>query len=82
MALKTRPYDSAEYLRTPEAIAGYLNLAFEDGNPEVMKQALDVVARARARWLPEQAPTQVEFGDLQVVQRVLSHLGMRLQAAG
>lgn len=42
-------YDSADYLKTPEQIAAYMQAAVEDGadNPELIAHALGVVARAR-----------------------------------
>ena len=46
MALETEPYDSADYLKTPEEIAAYLEAAFEDGDAAVITHALGVVARA------------------------------------
>ncbi len=44
------PYDSADYLKTPEQIAGYLAAAIEGGgaDPEFMVHVRDVVARAEA----------------------------------
>ncbi|MAM10350.1 MAG: putative addiction module antidote protein [Rhizobiaceae bacterium] len=47
MPLKTRPYDSAEYLETEEDFADYLALAAESGDPQELAHALGVVARAR-----------------------------------
>jgi probable addiction module antidote protein len=51
MALKTRPYDPAEYLDSDEAIEAYLqeslNIALEDSNPSFLTEALGAVARAR-----------------------------------
>jgi probable addiction module antidote protein len=44
---KTRSYDAAEYLETPEDMAAYLEGAFEDGEPAVVMQALGTIARAR-----------------------------------
>ena len=44
---ETRPYDSAEYLGTDEAIAEYLAAALEDPNPQVFLAALGDVAKAR-----------------------------------
>lgn len=44
---KTRPYDAAEYLETPEDMAAYLEAAFEDGEPAVVVKALGAIARAR-----------------------------------
>ncbi|HEY1741757.1 MAG TPA: addiction module antidote protein [Granulicella sp.] len=47
MALKTTPWDAAEYLDTPAAIAVYLEAAFEDGDPALITAALGDVARAK-----------------------------------
>ena len=44
---KTRPYDAAEYLETPEDMAAYLEAALEDGDPTVVVKALGTIARAR-----------------------------------
>jgi probable addiction module antidote protein len=46
MALKTTLWDAAEYLDKPEAIAEYLEAAFEDGDPALIAVALGDVARA------------------------------------
>ena len=46
MALKTTLWDAAEYLESPEAIAGYLEAAFEEGDPALIAAALGDVARA------------------------------------
>jgi probable addiction module antidote protein len=45
MGLKT--YDPAEYLNTEEDIRHYLEAAFEDGDPAIIKNALANAARAR-----------------------------------
>lgn len=47
MALETIPYDSADFLDSPDAIAAYIEAAFEDGDPTVITHALGVVARAK-----------------------------------
>ena len=47
MALKTTPYDPAEYLDTPSRIAAYLRVVFEDGDPALIAAALGDVARAK-----------------------------------
>ena len=42
------PYDPADYLRTPQEVAMYLEAFFEDGvDHEALMHALGVVARAR-----------------------------------
>jgi probable addiction module antidote protein len=46
IALKTTPWDPAEYLATPESIAAYLEAAFEDGDPALIATALGDIARA------------------------------------
>lgn len=46
---KTTKLDIAEYLKTEEEIAGFLDAAFEEAgdNPEYVSAALGVAARAR-----------------------------------
>ena len=58
--IKTRKFDPAKYLTTPEAIAAFLEDAFESGDATVIAEALGVVARASgmadvARALPSVA---------------------------
>ncbi|MHC6054862.1 addiction module antidote protein [Ralstonia solanacearum] len=47
--LKTRPWDSAEHLRTEADMAAYLNACLEEAgdDPAFITHALGVVARAR-----------------------------------
>jgi probable addiction module antidote protein len=51
MALKTFPFDAAEYLEDDEAIIEYLEeamkIAMEDSDPSFLTVALGTVARAR-----------------------------------
>lgn len=47
MTLETTPYDTSEYLDTPEMIAAYLEAVFEDGDPALISAALGDVARAK-----------------------------------
>ena len=44
---KTKPFDTAEHLDTPEVIAEYLNLALESGDPDQIAMAIGNVARAK-----------------------------------
>ena len=44
---ETLPWDAADHLDGPEAIAAYLNAAFEDGDPALVAAALGDVARSR-----------------------------------
>jgi len=43
----TRPYDSAEYLKTDADMAAYLDAVLEDGDPDLVTHALGVIARAK-----------------------------------
>jgi probable addiction module antidote protein len=45
--VKTYPYDPAVFLTDDETIVGYLTLALESENPQVIAKALGAVARAR-----------------------------------
>lgn len=47
MALETSKWDVTEYLDSEEAIFAYIEAAFEDGDPELIKHVLGDVARAR-----------------------------------
>jgi probable addiction module antidote protein len=44
---KTKHYDAAEYLKTEEDIASYLQAALDDGEPALIIHALGNIARAR-----------------------------------
>lgn len=47
MALKTTPFDAAEYLDTPEAQAEFITAALETGDAAFIRDAVNTVARAR-----------------------------------
>ncbi|MHB1351299.1 MAG: addiction module antidote protein [Desulfobulbaceae bacterium] len=47
MALKTTRWDSAEYLKTDEDIAAYLDAVLEEDDPALVTHALGVIARAK-----------------------------------
>jgi len=47
MALKTTRWDVADTLETKEDIAVYLDAVLEDGHPDLLKDALGVIARAK-----------------------------------
>ena len=44
--IETTAFDSADYLKTAEAIAAYLDAYLEDSTPEELRAALSTVARA------------------------------------
>ncbi len=46
-ALGLAPYDSADYLKTEDDIAAYIEAVTEDGDAALITHALGVVARAR-----------------------------------
>ena len=88
--IKMRPYDSAEYLNTPEAIAEYLTDALEDGDPGFIAKAIGTAARARGMsevareagvsrenlYRALSGDTKPEFDT---IRRVLDALGVRLE---
>lgn len=49
--VSTRPYDSADYIDTPEAAAAFLEAALEDGDPQVIAATLGDIARSQGMAL-------------------------------
>jgi len=47
--VKFSRYDTADYLKTEDDIAAYLDAVVEDGDPALLAAALGDVTRARAR---------------------------------
>lgn len=47
MSVETRPFDSARYLDSAEAVAAYVDEAFQTGDAAFIAHALGVAARAR-----------------------------------
>lgn len=45
--VKLRKYDSAEYLKSDEAVLAYLQEALDSDDPKMVSHALGVVARAQ-----------------------------------
>jgi probable addiction module antidote protein len=88
--VRTRPYDSAEYLDSPEAIAEYLTDALEDDDPNFIAKAIGTAARARGMsevareagvsrenlYRALSGDTKPEFDT---IRRVLDALGVRLE---
>jgi len=85
----TRPFDVAEYLRTPEDAAAYLSAALEEDDPAAFRTALGDVARARSmsavadaaglgRESLYKALSQGGNPSLDTVQRVVAALGFSL----
>ena len=47
MTIETKPWDAGEFLSSDEDIHHYLEAAFEDGDPALIRHAFNTVARAR-----------------------------------
>jgi probable addiction module antidote protein len=47
MALETFPYDTADYLTTPEAVFCFLEAELEENEPSYWPGAIAIIARAR-----------------------------------
>jgi probable addiction module antidote protein len=89
--VKTTPFDAAEFLDSPEAIAEYLTEAFSDGDAAFISRAIGTAARAhgmaevaREAGLSREnlyrslnGETRPEFDT---VLRVLDALGLKLEA--
>ena len=91
MALETTPWDSPELLVSKEAIAAYIEAAFEDGDPALIKHALGVVARtkgmsqlARETGITREGLYKALSSDgdpkLSTLLSVLKALGMKVSA--
>jgi probable addiction module antidote protein len=91
MAPKTRPFDVAEQLDTPERIALYLEAAFEDGDPALIAAAIADAARAYgmtrlakdtglARDALYRAVSEGGNPEFATVLKVLKVFGLRLSA--
>lgn len=89
---ETKPYDTADYLETPEDVAAYLEEAFKESDPALIAHALGVAARARGMSLvAKQANLSRESlyralsadgnPELGTLIKVLHTLGLRLSVA-
>ncbi|HEX4198159.1 MAG TPA: addiction module antidote protein [Caulobacteraceae bacterium] len=89
MSLKTRPFDPAAYLDTDEAIAAYVDEAFQTDDPAFITHALGVAARARgmtqvakdaglSRESLYKALSETGNPEFSTVLRVAKALGLRL----
>ncbi len=92
MALETTRFDIAEHLDSEEAIAAYLDVVFEDGDPAEIRRAIGHVARAKGMSaLSKDSGISREalykaFGDngnptLDTLLKVTKALGVRLAVA-
>ncbi len=92
MALKTTRWDASEYLDSDEAIAAYLNAAFEDGDPGFIAASIGHVAKAKgmsqiaretglSRENLYRALSDDGNPELSTMTKVMQALGMRIQIA-
>jgi probable addiction module antidote protein len=90
--VKTLPWDSASYLKTPEDVAYYLEAVFDDGDPALITAALGDIARskgmtkiARATGLGREslykALSPGGNPELATVLKVMRALGLKLKVA-
>ena len=88
----TKPYDSADYLDSDEAIVAYLEEALEVGEPSFIAHALGVAARARgmtqiardaglSRESLYKALSSDGNPEFATVLRVVKALGLRLSVS-
>ena len=93
MEIKTRPYDVAESLRTPDELAAYLEACIEEanGNAAFIAKALGDIARAqgmteiaRQTGLSRESLYKALSGErspsFDTVLKVISALGLKLNA--
>ena len=93
MEIKTRPYDVAETLRTPDEMAAYLEACIEDANGDAafIAKALGDIARAqgmteiaRQTGLSRESLYKALSGErspsFDTVLKVISALGLKLSA--
>ena len=89
MTLQTTPWDSAEYLKTNEDIAAYLDAVLEEGDPALVTHALGIIARAKginqiadetgmARESLRSALSAEGKPEFATVMKVINALGFRL----
>jgi probable addiction module antidote protein len=87
--VKTRAWDAADGLDTPQRVALYLEAAFEDGDPALIAAAIGDAARARgmteiaqetglAREALYRALSDTGNPEFATVLKVLRVLGLRL----
>jgi probable addiction module antidote protein len=92
MPLKTTRWDASEFLDSDEAIAAYLNAAFEDGDPGFIAASIGHVAKAKGMsQIARETGLSREnlyraLGDggnpeLSTMTKVMRALGMRIQIA-
>lgn len=77
MALETFPWNVQDNLKTAEDQLGYLEAAFEEGDPAFIAIAIQDVAEAKGMEIPSTLTAQTGLGDY---MHVLKALGFELTA--
>ncbi len=88
MAMKLYKFDMADYLKTPEDIEIYLDVALEENDPEFFQEALGTVARSRGMKAIAQNSKSTRAGlykalnangnpEFATIHRVMNALGYR-----
>jgi probable addiction module antidote protein len=75
--MKTTLWDVADHLDSKDAILGYLEAVFEDGDAALIAAALNDVARAKGM---ANDPALSSDTDISAVIRTLKALGLELTA--
>jgi len=89
---KTTRWDSAEYLKTDEDMAGYLEACLEENDPALIAHALGVIARAKGMTQLARDTGLTREGlyralsregnpEFATVLKVFNALGLRLHAS-
>lgn len=89
---KLKRWDAAEHLKTPAAQTEYLNMVLADGDADEVRDALNVIARARGMGKVAKAAGVTREGlykalgkkgnpGFVTVQRVVRAFGMTLEAS-
>lgn len=77
MSTKTTLWDVADHLDSKDAILGYLEAVFEDGDAALIAAALNDVARAKGM---ASDPALSSDTDIGAIIRTLKALGLELTA--
>lgn len=77
MSTKTTLWDVADHLDSKDAILGYLEAVFEDGDAALIAAALNDVARAKGM---ASDPALSSDTDISAIIRTLKALGLELTA--
>jgi probable addiction module antidote protein len=78
MAPKTTRWDVADILKTKEAIAAYLDAVLEDGDPELLKDALGAIARSKGMT---EIAKEAGLGRSSLYRRTATRSSRRLPAS-